>query len=175
MGKKDPRVDASIGNAAEFAKPILRALRAVVHEACPDCEETMKWNFPHFTYKGLLASMASFNEHCAFGYWKGSLVVGEQAGSKGAMGHLGRITAIADLPSKATLVKWTKRAAELNDNGVTVKRHRRAEEAAARTCRPGGGAREEPESADGLRGVQPEQAARLRRVADRSEVRRHAQ
>lgn len=122
MGRKDPRVDAYIEKSADFAKPILRQLRAIVHEACPECEETMKWSFPHFTYKGLLASMASFNEHCAFGYWKGSLVVGEEAGSKGAMGHLGRITAIADLPPKATLVKWTKRAAELNDNGVTVKR-----------------------------------------------------
>jgi uncharacterized protein YdeI (YjbR/CyaY-like superfamily) len=122
MGKKDPRVDAYIEKSAEFAKPILRHLRAVVHEACPECEETIKWRFPHFEYKGMLASMASFKEHCTFGYWKGSLVIGSEARSGDAMGQMGRITALSDLPPKATLVKWTKRAASLNEQGVKVER-----------------------------------------------------
>ena len=39
MGKKDPRVDAYIAKAADFAKPILNHLRSVVHEACPEVEE----------------------------------------------------------------------------------------------------------------------------------------
>jgi uncharacterized protein YdeI (YjbR/CyaY-like superfamily) len=122
MAKKDPRVDTYIDKSAEFAKPILKQLRAAVHEACPDCEETMKWSFPHFVYKGTLASMASFKEHCAFGYWKGSLVVGPESRNAEAMGQLGRIRSVSDLPPKATLVKWTKLAAALNDDGVKVAR-----------------------------------------------------
>jgi uncharacterized protein YdeI (YjbR/CyaY-like superfamily) len=118
MGTTDPRVDAYIEKSADFAKPILKQLRAVVHEACPECVEEMKWSFPHFTYKGMLASMASFKQHCAFGFWKAALVMEDDARTAGAMGHLGRITSLADLPSKATLVRWTKKAKALNDAGV---------------------------------------------------------
>jgi len=32
MGTRDPRVDAYIANAAEFARPILSYLRDTVHE-----------------------------------------------------------------------------------------------------------------------------------------------
>jgi uncharacterized protein YdeI (YjbR/CyaY-like superfamily) len=122
MGKKDPRVDAYIEQSAEFARPILKHLRAIVHEGCPECEETLKWRHPHFMYKGMLAGMASFKEHCAFNFWKGSLVVDAGARSDDAMGQLGRLSAISDLPPKATLLKWTRRAAALNDEGVAVKR-----------------------------------------------------
>jgi uncharacterized protein YdeI (YjbR/CyaY-like superfamily) len=122
MGKRDPRVDAYIEKSADFAKPILERFRRIVHEACPDCEETMKWSHPHFVYKGMLAGMASFKAHCAFNYWKGALVVDEDARSSDAMGQLGRIAKVSDLPPKATLVKWTKKAAALNDDGVKLER-----------------------------------------------------
>ena len=75
MGTRDPRVDAYIASAPDFAKPILTHLREIVHEACPDVEETMKWSNPHFDYKGVLAGMSAFKAHCAFGFWKGSLIV----------------------------------------------------------------------------------------------------
>jgi len=126
LGTRDPRVDAYIEKSADFAKPILKQLRAIVHDACPDCAEEMKWSFPHFTYKGMLASMASFKQHCAFGYWKGSLVIAEHARSSDAMGQLGRITSLADLPSKATLIKWTKSAMALNDEGIKADNRRKA-------------------------------------------------
>jgi hypothetical protein len=76
MGKRDPRVDTYIANSADFARPILTHIRAVVHEACPDVKETIKWSMPHFDYDGILCGMASFKEHCAFNIWKGSLIVG---------------------------------------------------------------------------------------------------
>jgi hypothetical protein len=41
MGKRDLRVDAYIAKSADFAKPILVHLREVVHEACPDIEESI--------------------------------------------------------------------------------------------------------------------------------------
>src|SRR4030095_7111183 len=122
MGKKDPRVDAYIEKSADFAKPILKHLRAIVHEACPGCEEEIKWRSPHFAYKGMFAGMSAFKEHCTFGFWKGSLVVDPELRSNDAMGQLGRLTKIADLPPKATLVRWTKLAAALNDKGVKMER-----------------------------------------------------
>jgi uncharacterized protein YdeI (YjbR/CyaY-like superfamily) len=88
-----------------------------VHEACPDVEEAIKWSFPHFLYKGMLCSMASFKAHAAFGFWKGSLVTGGPR-SEDAMGHFGRITTRAELPPKKALVALIKKAAALNDAGV---------------------------------------------------------
>ncbi len=68
--KTDPRIDAYIAKQADFARPILTHLRGVIHEACPDVEETVKWSMPSFTYKGkILASMAAFKAHATFGYW----------------------------------------------------------------------------------------------------------
>jgi uncharacterized protein YdeI (YjbR/CyaY-like superfamily) len=118
---KDPRIDAYIAGAAPFAKPILQHLRKLVHAGCPDVEETIKWKNPSFAYKGLMCGMAAFKEHCAFGFWKHELVVGD-AGSRDAMGSLGRITSLDDLPPDATLIGYVKKAAALNENGVKVER-----------------------------------------------------
>lgn len=117
MGKKDPRVDAYIARSGGFAQPILEKFRETVHATCPEVEETMKWSFPHFQYHGLLCSMAAFKEHCAFGFWKGALVVGE-AGSDEAMGQLGRIEKVSDLPSKKVLTGWIRTAMALNETGT---------------------------------------------------------
>jgi uncharacterized protein YdeI (YjbR/CyaY-like superfamily) len=119
MGTRDARVDAYIEKSAEFARPILIHLREVVHAACPDVEETMKWSFPHFQYQGMLCSMASFKEHCAFGFWKGSMIVGKGDGeAEKAMGQFGRLTRLSDLPSKKVLTAYIKEAMKLNETGV---------------------------------------------------------
>jgi uncharacterized protein YdeI (YjbR/CyaY-like superfamily) len=125
MGKRDPRVDAYIEKAADFAKPILKQLRARVHQACPECEETMKWSFPHFEYKGMLCGMAAFKQHATFGFWKGSLVMPEAAGGEAAkdgMGHFGKMASLADLPAKKVLTGYIKKAMALNDEGIKVER-----------------------------------------------------
>ncbi len=57
MADKDPRVDAYIKRAAPFARPILKRLRKTVHTACPDVEETIKWNFPFFERNGIICFM----------------------------------------------------------------------------------------------------------------------
>ena len=123
MPQKDPFVDAYIDKAQDFAKPILKHIRKLVHEACPDVVEMKKWNFPHFDYKGMMCSMAAFKEHCAFGFWKHSLL--EKAAfpaEKTAMGSFGRITSLNDLPSDATMKKLIRDACALNDAGVKVTR-----------------------------------------------------
>lgn len=120
MGTKDPRVDAYIDNSEEFAKPILNHIRNVVHGACPDVEETIKWGFPVFEYRGILCNMASFKEHCAFGFWKASLVLDDAVDepAENAMGQFGRIKSIADLPPEETLAGYIRKAVALNEKGV---------------------------------------------------------
>jgi uncharacterized protein YdeI (YjbR/CyaY-like superfamily) len=57
MGSKDPRIDAYIARSADFAKPILKHLRKIVHAGCPKVEETLKWSMPHFDYRGVMCGM----------------------------------------------------------------------------------------------------------------------
>lgn len=119
----DPFVDAYIERSKDFAKPILDHIRALVHEACPDVIETKKWSFPHFDYKGMMCSMASFKEHCAFGFWKQSLLEAAAfPAEKTAMGSFGRIKTVADLPDDMTMKKLIVEAMRLNDEGVKVKK-----------------------------------------------------
>ncbi|HEY0181135.1 MAG TPA: YdeI/OmpD-associated family protein [Dokdonella sp.] len=109
MGTKDPRVDAYIADAAAFAQPILTRLRAIVHEACPDVDETIKWRMPFFERRGRpFCHMAAFKRHCAFGFWRGREVVGERR--DGAMGQFGRIDSLDALPPKRTLIADLERA-----------------------------------------------------------------
>jgi len=123
MGKKDKRIDAYIAKAQPFAKPILTHLRSLIHKACPDVEETMKWSFPHFDYKGnMMCSMASFKQHAAFGFWKASIMKDPKniLNNSDAMGHLGRITSKNDLPPDNVMIQYIKEAAKLNETGVKL-------------------------------------------------------
>ncbi|HEV8592038.1 MAG TPA: YdeI/OmpD-associated family protein [Pyrinomonadaceae bacterium] len=117
----DPRIDAYIEKSAEFAKPILVHIRQLVHKACPEIQETMKWSFPHFDNKGMVCSMASFNQHCAFGFWKQSLLEQDAfPAQKTAMGSFGRIASLDDLPSDKEMIALIKQAVELNEKGIKV-------------------------------------------------------
>jgi len=113
----DPRVDAYIAKSADFAQTILQHFRAVVHAACPEVEETIKWGFPHFMYKGMMCSTASFKSHCALNFWKAELLMADEA-NREAMGQFGRIASIKDLPSKKVLTAYIRQAMKLNDEGV---------------------------------------------------------
>ena len=127
MGGTDPRVDAYIAKSAPFARPILTHIRKAVHAGCPDVEETIKWSAPHFVYKGMLCGMASFKAHCAFGFWKASLLKASGGGTKSdeAMGQFGRIARVDDLPGLKQLAALVREAAALNDGGVKVPRRKK--------------------------------------------------
>src|SRR5262245_8541112 len=97
----DPRIDKYIASAPSFAQPILTYLRETVHAACPEVVETMKWSRPHFEYRGMMCGMSAFKAHCAFGFWKGSLIVDKTDDKNAsAMGQFGRIATVKDLPPK---------------------------------------------------------------------------
>jgi uncharacterized protein YdeI (YjbR/CyaY-like superfamily) len=125
MASKDPRVDAYIEKAAPFAKPILVKLRGLIYQACPDASETIKWSFPNYeVYGALFCSMAAFKEHCAFGFWKASLLK-DTAGilrlaDRNSMGHLDKLTSLKDLPADKILIAYIREAALLNKNKIKV-------------------------------------------------------
>lgn len=119
MSSRDPRIDAYIARSAEFARPILEHLRAVVHAACPEVEESLKWNFPHFGYKGaMMCSMAAFKQHCSFGFWLYKRVVGGDG--EDGMGQFGKLASLKDLPSKKELTAYIRKAMALNEAGVKL-------------------------------------------------------
>ncbi|HWH22736.1 MAG TPA: YdeI/OmpD-associated family protein [Allosphingosinicella sp.] len=125
--KRDERIDAYIARQADFARPILEHLRALVHSACPEAEETLKWSMPAFVYKGeILATMAAFKQHASFGLWRGSLVLGEEEKRQGAMGQYGRLTSIEDLPQPEELAGHIRKAMELTQAGVKPVRNKSA-------------------------------------------------
>jgi Uncharacterized protein conserved in bacteria len=122
MATMDSRVDAYIAKSADFAKPILTHIRELVHQACPEVEETMKWSMPFFMYKGMLCHMAAFKAHCSLGFWKSKLVMGEDStannGDKDGMGQFGKISSLADLPSDKKMLGYIKEAKRLNEEGI---------------------------------------------------------
>lgn len=117
----DPRVDAYIERSADFAQPILIHLRELIHKACPDIKETVKWSMPSFEFKGILCGFAAFKNHCTFGFWKQSLMETDAfQKNKTAMGSFGRIASVKDLPSDKVMIGLIHQAIELNEKGVKV-------------------------------------------------------
>ncbi|ODU41586.1 MAG: hypothetical protein ABS98_14580 [Lysobacteraceae bacterium SCN 69-48] len=115
---RDPRIDAYIERAAPFAQPILRHARELVHEACPDVEESIKWGMPSFSHAGgILCGMAAFKQHASFGFWRHADVVGEGEPRDG-MGSYGKMTSLDDLPPRTTLLAHLRKAMQLNEAGL---------------------------------------------------------
>lgn len=117
----DPRIDAYIAKSKPFAQPILTQIRELVHKACPAVVETVKWSRPFFEYKGvILANMSAFKEHCSFGFWgeEISAVLREaKLIQPGAMGSLGRLTSVDDMPSNKQMLAILRQAVAFVDSG----------------------------------------------------------
>lgn len=119
MGSRDTRVDRYLAEAPEFARPILVQLRELIHDTCPEVEETVKWRVPAFMYHGILCGVAAFKRHVAMGFWKSTLLVGnDKAATQAALERLGRLTALSDLPPRRMLVGYIREAMRLNAEGV---------------------------------------------------------
>jgi uncharacterized protein YdeI (YjbR/CyaY-like superfamily) len=119
------RIDAYIAKAAPFAQPALNKLRKLIHKAVPGVEETIKWGFPHFLYNGeILCSFAAFKAHYVFGFRKAKIMDDPdgilELEEKTAMGSLGKMSTLSDLPADRIMVKYLKHAASLNAIGAKV-------------------------------------------------------
>ena len=117
MPKKNPRVDAYIARSADFAKPILNRIRKLVRAACPDVQETIKWNSPFYEYKGILLATPAFKRHCALIFWKGRLFLG-----KDQKATLRRLTTLSELPGDKILTGYIRKAVALNEAGIKAPR-----------------------------------------------------
>ena len=103
---KDPRVDAYIARANDFAKPILKQIRAALHKGHPAVSETIKWGVPAYVdERGILCMTPAFKQHCAWVFWTGRKPATVDAT------QLRRITSVKDLPSPRELVAVVKGAA----------------------------------------------------------------
>ena len=112
MGRTDRRIDAYIARSADFAKPIMVHLRALIHEGCPEVEETMKWSAPTFMHHGILCGFATFKAHCVFRFWRGE--------------RFGPIASLKDLPGKRVLLAQVKEGMRLNEGGIIPARATKA-------------------------------------------------
>jgi len=106
MPKRDPRIDAYIAKANDFAKPILKQIRAAVHKGHPGVGETIKWGVPAYVDdRGILCLTAAFKRHCGWVFWTGRKPVSVDAKS------FRRITSVKELPAPRALVALVKEAA----------------------------------------------------------------
>jgi hypothetical protein len=117
----DSRVDVYIAKSSPFAQPLLNHLRELVHKACPGVVETIKWSRPFFEYKGVIfGNMSAFKEHCSFGFWGEEISAVLRAArvlQPDAMGSLGRLTRIEDLPTNKQMLGFLGKAAAFIDSG----------------------------------------------------------
>jgi uncharacterized protein YdeI (YjbR/CyaY-like superfamily) len=117
----NPKVDAYIDRAKPFAMPILLHFRALIHKACPDVEETIKWSMPFFEYRGkILGNMAAFKEHCSFNLWGqeiNAVLTGDNVVKTEGMGKFGRIATVKDLPPDKQMLSWLRQAAAFIESG----------------------------------------------------------
>lgn len=114
---RDPRVDAYIARAAGFAQPILTHLREVVHAACPEIRETLKWGCPSFELTGMVFGMASFKRHAKWGFWRGQEMDLPKSVFTAVSGDDPRwlkVTSLDELPTDRTLTRLVKQAAKLD-------------------------------------------------------------
>ena len=114
-------MDAYIEKAQPFAQPILNHLRALIHKACPDVAEEIKWSRPFFLHRGtILCNVSAFKEHCSFGFWGaeiGKLLHQDGVIQEGGMGSLGRIASLKELPPDKQLLGYIRQAAAFIESG----------------------------------------------------------
>jgi uncharacterized protein YdeI (YjbR/CyaY-like superfamily) len=125
MVTRDPRIDAYLDQAPEFARAILAELRKRMHAACPDVVETIKWRHPSFEYHGLLGGMAAFKQHCAFGFWRHDLLAKEHPEFRSALAACGCLKTAADLPPMPMFRKLVAKAMEWNAKVARVPKRAR--------------------------------------------------
>jgi len=118
---RSQQVDDYIAGAAPFARPILRHLRKLLHQGCPEAEESIKWSHASFSYRGkLFAGLGAFKAHVTLGFWHQEMEkIVAQAGLRTgeAAGLMGRLTSLADLPDDKTILRFIKTAVALQESG----------------------------------------------------------
>lgn len=117
-------IENYIASSPEFARPIFIHLVQLIQKACPEATSSIKWGFPHYSYKGkMLCSFAAFSKHCAFSIPTAKMMqdqsLQKMAEAEIAMGHFGKITTIDDLPSANKIIGYLKSAMSIIESKTT--------------------------------------------------------
>jgi uncharacterized protein YdeI (YjbR/CyaY-like superfamily) len=130
---RNSAVDAYIAKSPDFARPVLRHVRTLMHRGHRGIEETIKWGVPVFEREGIVAMMAAFKRHVAFGFWHEKSIaarLGKDADrvfSKGAKLGMGgrRYLSRAELPPDAAILRAIRAAVAFNESGERLVRVRK--------------------------------------------------
>lgn len=121
MKNANPKVDAYIDKAAPFAQPILKKIRALMHKACPEITEEIKWGAPAFMHEGIVSGMVAFKAHVRFSFWRGK----EMEDPDGLFENDGasfmnceKFADAKDLPADKVMIKYIKAAVALNASDI---------------------------------------------------------
>lgn len=113
MGKRLKAVDAYLAKKPEWSRVMLSHLRELMHQADPEMEEVIKWGAPFFQAPHLVASMAGFQKHIRFSFWKG-VDLTDPTGEFEVVGKSGMSAAtwsdLSEMPSDAKLLRMIKQA-----------------------------------------------------------------
>lgn len=125
MSHFNPAIDEYIAKSEEFAKPILKYWRQVVHNTCPEVKEAIKWGIPHFDYQNdFMCVMASHKGHCSFTFLKAELMIDpilrDSKSLKPTQRLLGKISELSQLPTDEEFIQFLVEAMELNEKGIKV-------------------------------------------------------
>lgn len=137
MGRKSKEVTAYIAAAQPFARPILKRLRKVFHEAEPRIVETLKWGAPAFEHAGIVGGISAFKAHVALGFWRGGELV-DRSGFFTKVGKslmsMVKLSALDDLPEDEVLIDLVRQAVALNEAAAAAPKA--ARKSAARKASP---------------------------------------
>lgn len=117
MAKKNPAVDAYIKKSPEYAQPILKRLRTIIHKACPKVTEEIKWGAPFYIYQDrVLCATMAFKKHCALVFWKAALIAKNGgAKAKGDLKHMRKVSLLEEMLPEKQLTAYIKVAMHLNE------------------------------------------------------------
>lgn len=112
MGQKLASTDAYIANAPDYARPILKKVRAIFHKADSKIVEARKWGAPAFERDGLVAIMAAFKSYVGINFWHHRHLT-----HPAAKAFEGRFRSVDDLPPDRDVIACVREAIALNQPG----------------------------------------------------------
>lgn len=117
------RIDDYINSTLDFARPICKKLRSIIHKADPSIIEDWKWG-PNFNKNGMVCGFGAFQKHVTFHFFQGArmkdpkrLFIKEDTPAKNTRRM--QITRLDDI-QEPTLVSYVKEAVILNTAEVST-------------------------------------------------------
>jgi len=118
------KIDEYYNSTEDWARPICKDLRQLIHAADSRIQEDWKWRAPVYCFKGMLCWVVPFKAHVGINFFKGSLVedtynLFDKTGKEGKHNRIVKITTGQQLiTNNKAITKYLKKAVELNEDGI---------------------------------------------------------